>query len=232
MPFKETNEEYGLDRRSQFRVGISNKDTPDVIEKEITLPWVSDPVVSWAFFDCTISVTLDSGIVVHNKLPQINNLPDTIASSFLEDDGYNRVKDKGVNLKSTDQYEDIMQRMGHSRYWFRLHGQALRYGYRIPIPAIKTVGGVNVIPHDNNPQWGFNRIAPGSNIGGVPLWHAQWSLWYTTLVPPTIDKIPEVDPTAHLESLTPPNEIQSPYSAPDSESRTSEPILPTPIRGV
>ncbi len=29
-----------------------------------------------------------------------------------------------VNLKCVDQYTDIIQRMGHARYWFRLWGNS------------------------------------------------------------------------------------------------------------
>lgn len=226
MPFVNENKRAGLPKNGKFQAGKSNVDSGAVLEKDITLPWVSDPKASWAYFDCTVGVMLDSGIVVHNRLPQVNRLPDTLASSLsgLDDPNFDTIVDKGVNLRSSDQYADIVQRMGHSRYWFRIWGQALRFGYKIPIPGIKYIGGVPAIPYDRNPQWAFNRIAPGGNFGGVILWHAQWSLWYTTAVPPNSNKIPAADPSAHISGdAKPPGAIQAPFSQPDSNAVSSAP---------
>ena len=90
--------------------------------------------------------------------------------------------------------------------------------------GIQTIGGVPAIPYDKNPQWAFNRIAPGGNYGGVILWHAKWSLWYTTAVPPTSQTIPAADPSAHISSVVlPPSVIQAPFTAPDSNAVTSAP---------
>lgn len=162
---------------------------------------------------------LDSGIAVHNQLPQVNNTPDTLGSVLLDGADFEKVAGAGVNLRSMDQYQDIVQRMAHSRYWFRLSGQALRIGYRVPIPAIRLIGGVPAIPYDGNPQWAFNRIFPGGNYGGVILWHAGWSLWYTTAVPPTNNNIPTADASAHKSgNAPPPDGMQAPFSTSDSNA--------------
>lgn len=204
-----------------------NVDDNTEIEKGVELPWTSGPIGSWIYFDCTVGVVLDSGIVVHNRLPQVDKTADSLSSVFLDNTQFDKVTDLGVNLKCQDQYTDIVQRMGHSRYWFRIWGRALRVGYRVPIPGIKTIGGVAAIPYDKNPQWAYNRIAPGANYGGVILWMAEWSLWYTTAVPPGNNTIPEADPVAHITGAAkPPVGIQAPFSeADDNAQKTQEQLV-------
>lgn len=222
MPFVNENVNAKLPKNSQFQVGKSNIDSNKVIEQDITFPTSSDPAASWVYFDCAVGCMLDSGIVVHNRLPQIDNRPDSLASTFLDDPNLDTLVGPGVNLKCMDQYTDIVQRMGHARYWFRIWGQALRFYNRIPIPGIKTIGGVPAIPYDRNPQWAFNRIAAGGNYGGIILWHAQWSLWYTTAVPPHSNQIPEADAAGHISGdAVQPKSMQVPFSIPDDNAQTS-----------
>ncbi len=206
---------------------VTNEDR-GVLGKGILLPWSDNPEGSYLYYDCTIGVALDSGIVVHNRLPQVNRASDTLGSIPYDDPDMNKEIVKGVNLKCQDQYADIMQRMGHSRYWFRLWGRAIRVGYKVPIPSIKTIGGVVAIPYDKNPQWAYNRVAPGGNFGGVMLWMAQWSLWYTTLTPPVNNVIPVADPSALVTSRDFPNGepklpdgIQIPLTQPDDNARST-----------
>lgn len=200
---------------------ITNADTGRNFETGVALPWGSNPAGSYAYYECSVGVMLDSGIVVHNRLPQVNNIPDTLSAVYLETPEFNKVIDRGVNLASKDQYTDIVQRMGHSRYWFRLWGMALRIGHRVPIPGIKTIGGVAAIPYDKNPQWAFNSIVPQGNFGGLPLWRAAWSLWYTTASQPTTQDVPESNLTAHINGKAPlPKGIQAPWSQPDSDAET------------
>lgn len=232
MPFTNDNVLNKISKTNKFQVGVSNKDS-GVIEQEVKLGWAADPAGSYVYYDCTVGVILDSGIVVHNTLPQVDNLtPDTLSSMNIEDPRVDKIIDLGVNLSSRDQYQDIVQRMGHSRYWFVLRGQALRLGYKIPIPGIKVIGGVKAIPYDKNPQWAFNRIFPSSSYGGVILWHAGWSLWYTTLNPPISQNIPVIDLSAHIRgSSQPPESIQVPYSLPDNNAVDSKPTLPQDTQG-
>lgn len=230
MPFVNNNTALGLPESGNFQIGKSDVDSGKLIEDGVLLPWPSDPLTSWIYYDCTVEVMLDSGIVVHNRLPQVNNLPDSLASCLLDDIKLDTIEGPGVNLRSNDQYTDIIQRMSHSRYWFRLQGQALRVGLQVPIPGIKFIGGVPAIPYDKNPQWAFNRIFPGGNYGGIILWHAGWSLWYTTAIPPRSNKIPAADAAAHIsvDSVGPSKDgIQAPYSQPDGNAVRSAPPIPT-----
>lgn len=227
MPFKNSNVASGIPLNDRYQVGISDEDsaTP-IIEQGSFLPWASESSASWVYFDCTIGAMLDSGIVVHNRLPQVNRTADTLASCDFAASNFDEVLGPGVNLKCKDQYADIVQRMGHARYWFRIWGQALRIGYQVPIPGIKLIGGVPAIPYDKNVQWAFNRIAPGGNYSGAILWHAAWSLWYTTAVPPTSNDIPAADPSAHISGQTAipdKNGIQAPFSAPDDNATRRAP---------
>ena len=224
MAFENENKFDGLPPNGSFQVGVSDIDNNDLVEQGIFLPWSSDPAGSYLYYDCTVGVMLDSGIVVHNRLPQTNNTADSLSSAFLDDPNLDQITDMGVNLKCQDQYTDIVQRMGHARYWFRIWGQALRVGYQVPIPGIKMIGGVQAIPYDKNPQWAYNRIFPGGNYGGLIMWHAVWSLWYTTLVPPTSQDIPAADPSAHITGdAVLPTGIQAPWSQVDDDAVASAP---------
>lgn len=229
MAFRNENVEAKLAKLDRFQIGRNNVDPGDILERGVSLPWASDPAASWVYYDCTVGVLLDSGIAVHNRLPQVDNQIDTLSTCDLDDPGMEDITQFGVNLRCRDQYRDIVQRMGHARYWFRLWGQALRIGYKVPIPSIVRVGGVRVTPYDKNPQWAYNRIAPGGNYGGVILWHAQWSLWYTTIDPPFTTTIPANDPSGHVSERTiTPRDVQVPYSRPDDNAR---PSAPAPLGG-
>jgi len=199
-------------------------DDGSVDELGVLLPWPNDPQTSWVYYECNLSSMLDSGITVHNRLPQVDRAPDTLASCDYNDVNLDKATG-GVNLRCKDQYADIVQRMGHARYWFRLWGQAVRIGFRVSIPGLKSIGGVPAIPYDKNPQWAYNRIAPGGGFGGAILWHAAWSLWYTTAVPPVNNSIPAADPAAHIrgDDKQPQDGIQAPISIPDDNAVTSAP---------
>lgn len=227
MPFKDTNTFYRLPPNGELQVGRSNGDQAEVVEQDVSMPWAASPQASYVYYECTVGVMLDSGIVVHNRLPQVNRAFDTLASADASDPAVDKITGLGVNLRCQDQYRDIVQRMGHSRYWFRLWGQALRVGYQVPIPGIRFIGGVPAIPYDKNPQWAYNTIAPGGNYSGVILWRAQWSLWYTTSVQPANNDIPVADPSAHIVGTAPiPRLIQSPYTRPDDNATTGTPTRP------
>lgn len=227
MPFLNNNVASKLSKADKFQVGNSNVDSDRFSDKGIEFPWPNDPSTSWVYYDCQVELVLDSGIVVHNRLPQVDKAPDTLASCDFDDPNIDRRKG-GVNLRCNDRYQDIVQRMGHSRYFFRLFGQAIRLGFQIPIPSLKSVGGVPVVPYDKIPQRAYNRMAPGGNYGGVILWIARWSLWYTTAVPPTNNTVPASDPSAHIRGdASQPSGIQVPYSLPDDDAITNVPRTTT-----
>lgn len=228
MPFKDTNEVFGLPRNHPFQVGRGDGDDDQIVEHGVEIPWAKDTAASYLYYDCTVGIVLDSGIVVHNRLPQGNSgFSDTLATIPIDDPRLDLITGFGVNIRCRDQYQDIVQRMGHARYWFRIWGRAMRVGYQVPIPGIRTIGRVPAIPYDRNPQWAYNSIAPGGNYSGLILWRAAWSLWYTTLIPPQPGSMPDTqsmpvaDPSAHIHSnIRPPEGMQAPYSQLDDNART------------
>ena len=226
-PFKNENIAQKLPKNAKFQAGVSNYDPPGrPVEQGITLPWASLGEASWVYYDVTLLNVLDSGIVVHRTLPQYDRTADTLASCDITDPTIDRLTGRGVNTISNDKFTDIVQRMGHSRYWFRLFGQAMRIGYQVPIPGIKRVADVKAIPHDENPQWAYNKIV--GNYSGAPLWHAQWSLWYTVAEPPKAQQTPPQNVAVHIGgNVVLPKELQAPFSQPDDEAQNTRGPTPT-----
>jgi len=222
MPFIDNNVTAGVSAKANYRVGRANSDNNAELEYGINLPWLSSATGSYLYYDCSIACMLDSGAVVHNALPQVNKDYDTLSTVFLEEQGVDKYIDRHINLKSNDQFQDAVQRMAHSRYWFVLWGQALRVGYRVPIPGVKVIAGVPAIPFDAEPQLAYNRILPGANYSGIPVWHAEWRLWYTTAVPPTSNTIPSIDSAGHISGAQPlPSAIKTPWSDADDNAVSS-----------
>jgi hypothetical protein len=213
--FQDENKAQGI-TGSQVQAGISNADDGRIIEKGITLPWLFNPRYSWMAYQCWIECHLDSGMVLHKPLPQSNPEPDTLASGFvspLDNDFESNVA--GVNLKSTGNYTDVVQRMANSDYRFVLKGYGMRAGYQIPIPGLKSVGGVDAVPDER--QFGQNTIV--GNCSGIPIWYAEWDLWYFVNLPPTKAQVPPPNVALHIagdQQLSP--TIQAPYSQPDGNA--------------
>lgn len=226
MAIRDNNAVFGIPPNAPFQVGVTNVDqSAPPIEEGIGLPIAVGDSASWLYYECHVECHLDSGLVVHNVLPQYNRrngntFPyDSLASANLADP-YLDTTEGGVNITSGDQYTDVIQYMGHARYWFRLWGRAMRFGQQIPIPGLISIGGALAIPHDKNPQWAHNSIVPGGNFSGTIMWRAEWDLWYTTAAPPNNNYIPATDPAAHISNLVPPSDstIQAPYSQPDDDA--------------
>lgn len=230
--FENENVADDLSEDAPFQSGVSNFDTESTSpEKGILIPWASEGDASWVYYDVAIACLLDNGVVVHRHLPQASKANDTLSSVDITDANIDKITGRGVNLKSVDDYDDVVQRMAHSRYWFRLYGQAMRVGHQVPIPGLKTVAGVKAIPHDENPQWGYNKIV--GNYSGVPLWYAQWSLWYTVSDPPKTAQVPPPNLAAHIAGdVKLPDGMQAPFSQPDDEAEASNPIqFMNPLQG-
>lgn len=221
--FEDTNVALGLPENGAFQAGTSDYDPGTLAEQGIGLPTTA-PRASWVYYDCACACYLDSGIVVHQRLPQVNNSPDSLGSCFISDPNIDELAGPGVNLKSLDQFEDVVQRMGHSRYWFRLFGQAMRFGNQIPIPALKSIGKAIAYPHDENPQMAYNKIV--GNYSGVQLWYATWSLWYTIAEPPSASVAPvPANLGMHIDDASePPKQMQAPWSLPDDDAVTFQPV--------
>lgn len=198
------------------------------VEAGINLP-IANRNANWVYYDVTLGCMLDSGIVVHQRLPQVDNAADTLASCNITDANIDSITGRGVNLVSSDVYQDIVQRMAHSRYWFRLWGQAMRVGQQVPIPGLKTISGVTAIPHDKNPQWAYNKIV--GNYSGQVLWYAYWDLWYTLASPPKVQQVPPQNPGVHIAGNAPAlDSIQVPYTQPDDDAVQQPP--PVGIAGI
>lgn len=228
--FQDTNVAQGLPAKGQFQAGVSDFDPEGLtVERDVLIPIARDPEATWVYYETEITCFCDSGIVVHRHLPQGDYDPATLASCFIDDANIDKLTGRGVNLKGIDSYSDTVQRMAHTQYWFRLFGQAMRIGHQVPIPGIKTIGGVPAIPHDDNPQMAYNKIV--GNYSGSPLWYAAWSLWYTTAVPPAANQTPPPNLAAHIAGdVTLPTGMQAPFSQPDDEAESTNPLGSGTIR--
>ena len=229
--FQNENLVRGLAEDSPFQVGISDLDPGAVLEQGVTIPWMSDASASFVYYDCWITSYLDPGIVVHRHLPQANpSLPDSLGVTTLNDGSADKYEDDGVNTKSKDSFNDIVQRMAHSQYWFCLRGLALRIGKQVPIPKILLICGQVAVPH-YPPEMAYNKIV--GNYSGIPLWKAEWALWYTTSVQPRYNVVPPTNLAAHIRADQQlPDELQAPFSQPDPNAQPAEPPgLQNPIGG-
>lgn len=232
MPFKlfqDENEANKLPKGGQFQVGKSDYDNGKQVEKGILLPAMTDPAASWVYYDIALSCVLDSGIVTHRRLPSVDNTADTLAFCDIDDPDIDKLTGRGVNLLSNDRFADVVQRMAHSQYWFRLYGQALRAGHQIPIPGLKKVCGIDAVPHDDVPQFAYNKIV--GNYSGIVLWHAVWSMWYTISEPPAKQQTPPQNIGQHIdENAKIPSGVQVPISQQDDEAKSIQPPLQAPVR--
>ena len=151
-------------------------------ESQISLPWsIENPQATYLLYECWIETTLDAGFALHKTLPQDFDNTDTLASGFIDDPDLD-LNVEGVNLFSASSGVDTIQRMSTSTYLFRLRGYAMRVGYQIPIPGVKSIGGQTPVPGEK--QWAYNRII--GNFSGIPLWGAEWDLEYITAKSPQV----------------------------------------------
>lgn len=184
------------------------------VETGIKLPTPAGRA-NWIYYDVALGCQLDSGIAVHRVLPQVDTDWDTLGSCNIFAKDIDKLTGRGVNLISKDNYQDLVQRMAHSQYWFRLWGQAMRVGEQVPIPRLLEVAKVEAVPYDVNRQWAYNKIV--GNYSGQVLWYAQWSLWYTLASAPKAQQDPPQNLAQHInaESAGP---IQAPWSLPNLEA--------------
>jgi hypothetical protein len=188
-------------------IGVANQDDGSLPEQSIGVPWVIDPTMSWLDYRCWIECYLDSGMALHKALPQSPQPIDTLAGGFVggtEEDALPKIT-TGVNLKSQGSFTDLAQRMATSRYTFVLKGYAVRAGYQIPVPGIKSVGGVPAIPGRNlaNPnlpgQWSLGNPLV-ANYSGVPIFANRWELWYFVTLPPKYPQLPPDNLAQHIQA--------------------------------
>ena len=148
-------------------------------ERDLGLPWLLDPVRSWLAYDIWLEVELDPGTVLHKPLPQQADPVDSLTAAYFDDKGYDAAKG-GTLIGSASSALDVIQRMATSTYRYTLVGHALRVGFQVPIPGLKTVGGQPAVP--TAPQRAYNRLVANWS-GGVPVFYAAWSLPYLVARP-------------------------------------------------
>mgnify|MGYP001614523865 CR=1 FL=1 len=214
------NKALGLIGNS-FLAGVNNvNDGSNPPESKLTFPWVIDKATTWLDYRCKIEVYLDPGMVLHKPLPQSKGAPDSLTTAFIDDTDLD-TNTKGVNFKSHGGYKDIVQKMATSQYTFVLKGHGLRAGYQIPIPSIKKIAGVSPTPLR---QW-VSTPEIVANMGGIPLFFAQWELWYMVTLPPTSDQTPPANVALHIRGDQQiPNSIPTPFTRPDYNAVNAAPV--------
>lgn len=203
----------------EFPFGSSPDPSTNTLQPEgnLALSWTVDPAASCLDYRCWLECLLDAGMVLHKPLPSSDPDPDTLASAFIQDanlDAQNPALG-GVNLKPGVRVQDVIQRMATSTYTFVVRGWGLRVGYQIPIPGLKSVGGVTAVPAAV--QQAYNVIV-GNLPGGIPLWFATWELHYyvvglpakATAAPVPFNPALHIRPDAQL-----PDTIRLPWTMPD-----------------
>lgn len=77
----------------------------------------------------------------------------------------------GPNTTSTT--PDQTQQVSSPSYTIVMVGEALTLGYRIPAPALVSVGGVKVV--QMSAAVDEERV---SQVGGISVWRTSWRIWY------------------------------------------------------
>jgi hypothetical protein len=209
---------------------VPNKDNKDILpEKALPLPYLADPAASYLDYRCWVECVLDAGMVLHKSLPQKQASVDTLASDFIDNKLLDQNKKSGVNIKPAAQTVDTIQRMATSTYRFVLKGYGIRIGYQIPIPGLKSVGGMTAVPQGE--QRAYNALA-GYALGGIPIWFARWEISYVLVGTPTGTTAP-IPPNlgAHIYPNTPlPQTVALPQTPIDMSAVASPgPDLPIPV---
>lgn len=102
------------------------------------------------------------------KPPQPNEI-----GGYISKPGPGIEKPKGQSAGVYGGSASKVQRVSAPRYRIRLEGYAVRIGYPIPTPRLKTVGGVDVTQRRQNVA---QELV--SNIAGVPMYAASWIVDY------------------------------------------------------
>lgn len=207
---------------------VANQDDSTNVEQGVLVPWLIDPASSWLDYRCDLEVRLDPGMVCHYPLPQQpTSRIDTLATADVADVRHETYK-TGVNTIAQAAVQNLPQRMATSRYFFVLSGRAMRCGYQVPIPGLKTVAGVPAVPMA--PQRAMNTLV--GNIGGIPVWLAVWELWYFVYLPPKSQQLPPANLADHIRAdVQLPTGLQVPYSQPDQSSVTQPIPQQAPLAG-
>ncbi len=190
----------------------------------IQAPYAVSPELSWMEYRCWVEIELDPGLALHKTLPQKNDSPDDLSYEFVDDPNFATINpDSGVVVASNSTGQDAIQRMATSTYTFHLRGYAVRIGYQVPIPGLKSVGAQKAVPMF--PQRASNMIV--GNCGGVPLWFAYWDLTYMVAGPlgkKAVAPVPDNLASHIAADATLPQAIQFPWTRVDPRSQVSSGI--------
>lgn len=206
--------------------GVTDADDGTVIEQGSQLPAPNSPQAGWLLYDCELEVRLDAGLVKHMPLPQSAFTPDTLSSVDVANPAVQDSLKTGVNLVSNrGGVPDVIQQVATSDYLFILRGYGLRVAYQIPIPGLVTVAGVPAYPHPRQRVIG-PKLA--GNYGGVPLWFAEWELWYYVTLPPRGGQVPPANLAMRIRGdALAPDFVQAPYGVPDANAVQGAVLQPT-----
>lgn len=206
-----------------FQIGVNDVDAGTIMEANLEIPWVRSPEESWLDYSCWLESRLDPGIAVHLPMPQSAQDWDQFGTDTPNSLGMAARSHGGPNLVSSGKFEGTVQRMAVSRYRFILKGAGVRAGYQPSIPKLLKVGGVDAVPDGEQVVDGPRIIG---NYGGVPVYFASWTIPYTVAIPTISNETPPTNLAQRIGAVAPsnlPTGIQTPFSAPDSNSQTSGP---------
>lgn len=204
------------------QAGVTDSDDGRFVEKDFTLPYATDPAVTYLLWECWPVTELDPGTALHKPLPQSARAADTLASGFVDDPAGLSNSTQGTNLDSQGNYTDVVQNMATSEYRFGIVGRAMRLGLPPTIPGVRFVRGKNQTRIPATPTWPQRVWGPRvvMNTGGVPVFYSTWELWYIVALPPAGQVTAPPDLAAHIRGDQQlPKDVLPPAGTPDQNSR-------------
>jgi hypothetical protein len=144
-------------------------------------PTKPTPESSWGEYKQTIVPTTQNNVIRHQKLSQQN-----IQSTVATDENPNTTEFNLQKLGPSDSGQAgdsvIEQIRGAAVHTFRLIGSAIRFGYPVPLPTVKGVGGkVAHLLESNAVQ------SPIGEFNGIPIYAAAWNMEYSLTAKPVGD---------------------------------------------
>lgn len=135
---------------------------------------------SWVYFDSSLRLIERNRVAVHDLLPtedpirfDVPGSPQTNTLSTVR----NFQKVDGAKLESVPaprpQNAAVIQSLGSPSIYLEFTGTAARLGYKVAIPRVISIGGIEVTQLSADVQDGIL-----ANAGGVPLHWARWTILY------------------------------------------------------
>lgn len=154
------------DRDSLAPLGLGNLNSDDTNAQQI------DPRYTWIKYDNDFEILEDTNVV------PISYLEEPPLSYYQSTDGEyasRNVYGMSLNGRITGSLQDnpsIASPRGHSVFYVRMYGHAIRYNYKIPIPFIVSVGGKSAIRVE------CRSSQKQISIGDIPIYLAKWDIVY------------------------------------------------------